>query len=193
LGRRRWGRPRGSPRAWFGGSEGALEGPAGQLGDARRWPPWRREIPARPGRSWATRGGGGFHGVPGRCRVAGRRQNEGEGAVHRAAPMVPAAGHEAVGGGGPACRGRSSGSLLTRHACLLATAGPTATRLGVGAGLGRNAHCSRRRGLLGALGARGASGNAGHGRLGGPARARARSDAARRGAVRLEMCWCANV
>jgi hypothetical protein len=95
--------------------------------------------------------------------------------------------------GGPACRGRSSGSLLTRHACLLATAGPTATRLGVGAGLGRNAHCSRRRGLLGALGARGASGNAGHGRLGGPARARPRSDAARRGAVRLEMCWCANV
>jgi hypothetical protein len=64
VGERRWGRPRGSPRARFGGSEGVLKGPAGQLGGARRWPPRRREIPARPGRIRATHGGGGFHGVP---------------------------------------------------------------------------------------------------------------------------------
>jgi hypothetical protein len=46
--RRRWGAGRrrgkvqGSPRARFGGLEGALEGPAGELGGARRWPPRRR-------------------------------------------------------------------------------------------------------------------------------------------------------
>jgi hypothetical protein len=97
---RRWGRPRGSPRVRFGGSEEAFDCPAGQLGGARCWTPWRRKIPARTGRSRAMRGGGGFHGVPGRRRVAGRRRNEGEGAIHRAAPMVAGGGARSSGGKG---------------------------------------------------------------------------------------------
>jgi hypothetical protein len=121
---RRWGRPRGSPRVRFGGSEEAFDCPAGQLGGARCWTPWRRKIPARTGRSRAMRGGGGFHGVPGRRRVAGRRRNEGEGAVHRAAPWWPAAGHEAVGGRARAVR--LAGwwhPFYGRHARVLATTG----------------------------------------------------------------------
>jgi hypothetical protein len=92
------GKPRGSPRARFGGSEGALEGPAGEVGGARRWPPRGREIPARWGRIRATHGGGGLHGVPGRGRVAGRRWKEGEGTVHRVAPMAAGGGARSSGG-----------------------------------------------------------------------------------------------
>jgi hypothetical protein len=98
VGGRGWGRPSGSPRARFGGSEGALEDRVGKLGGARRRPLRRRENPARPGRSQATRGGGSFHGVPGRFRVAGRRKNGGEGAVHRAATIVTGGGARSSGG-----------------------------------------------------------------------------------------------
>jgi hypothetical protein len=94
LGKEGGGRPRGSPRARFGGSEGALEGPAGQLGGARRWPPRRRGNSGEVERSRAMRGRGGFHGVPVRCRVAGRRRKEGEGDVHQVAPMVAGGGME---------------------------------------------------------------------------------------------------
>jgi hypothetical protein len=124
---------------------------------------------------------------------------------------VPAA-RRSGGGGGPVCRGRSSDSLLRRHACLLVTVGPTATCQGAGAGLGRTrgragtdptggpldavqpAGTRREEGRNSrALGACGASGNAGHGRLGGPERARgrclARRDAVRRDAVQDVSVW----
>jgi hypothetical protein len=64
LGKEGGGRPRGSPRAHFGGLEGVLEGPVGQLGGARRWPPRRRGNSGEVGRSRAMHSRGGFHGVP---------------------------------------------------------------------------------------------------------------------------------
>jgi hypothetical protein len=72
MGKEGGGRPRGSPRARFGGSEGALEGPAGQLGGARRWPPRRRKIPVRWGKVGQCAAGKASTGPPGRFRVAGR-------------------------------------------------------------------------------------------------------------------------
>jgi hypothetical protein len=102
-----------------------LEGPAGELGGARRWPPRRREIPARPGRIRVTHGGGGLHGVPGRGRVAGRRWKEGEGAVHRAAPMAAGSGARSSGGfaarlasGPPFMVDTRASSLPQRHPAL---------------------------------------------------------------------------
>jgi hypothetical protein len=89
----------GLTRACFCWLDGAFEGRAGELGGARRLPPRRRGNLAKLGRIQATRGGGSFRGVPGRLRVAGRRRNGGEGAVHRAATIWwPAAEQEAVEG-----------------------------------------------------------------------------------------------
>jgi hypothetical protein len=92
LGKGGGGKPRGSPRGRFDGLEGALEGPAGQLGGARRRPPQQREIPARPGRIRAMRGRGGFHGVPGRCGGSWTATEGQGGRAHRAVLMA--------GGGG---------------------------------------------------------------------------------------------
>jgi hypothetical protein len=92
LGKGGGGRPRGSPNGRFDGLEGALEGLAGQLRGARRWPPRRREIPARPGRIWAMRGRGGFHRVPGRCGGSWTTTEGKGGRAHRAALMVAGGG-----------------------------------------------------------------------------------------------------
>jgi hypothetical protein len=123
VGGRRWGKPRGSPRTRFGGSEGAFEGSAGELGGARRWPPRRREIPARWGRIRATHGGGGLHGVPGRGRGSWTATERRGG---RCSPSSPHGGrrrHGAVGGGRCVERGAAGGSHFMVYTRALATAG----------------------------------------------------------------------
>jgi hypothetical protein len=120
------GKSLGLTRARFCWLDGAFEGRAGKLGDARCLPPRRRGNPARLGRSQATRGGESFHGVPGRFRVAGRRRNGGEGAVHRAATMV--AGGGARSSGGCTLRGDELGLVFKGGRSLLRDA-PTRQKL----------------------------------------------------------------
>jgi hypothetical protein len=88
LGKGGGGRPRGSPRSRFDGLEGAWEGPAGQLGGARR----RRENSGEPGRIRAMRGRGGVLGVPGRCSGSWTAIDGQGGRAHRAALMAAGGG-----------------------------------------------------------------------------------------------------
>jgi hypothetical protein len=111
CGGERWGKPRGSPRACFGGSEGALGGSAAELGGARRWPLRRRESPVRWRSIRAAHGRGGFHGVPGRW---GGSWTATEGKGRARSPSSPHGGRRRSNGGlvGVLAREEGNGEAL---------------------------------------------------------------------------------
>jgi hypothetical protein len=92
----------------------ARRGSSAALGAGRRG---GGEIPVRWGEVGQCTAGEASTGSPGRCRVTGRRRKEGEGAVHRVAPMAAGGGMEQWGKRS-VHRGRSSGRLplYGRHA-----------------------------------------------------------------------------
>jgi hypothetical protein len=114
---KRWGKPRGSPRACFGGSEGALGGSAGELGGARRRPPRRREKFRRAG---ADSGNVQQGRRPRGTREVQWRWDDDRWTGRACSPSSPHGGRrrrEAAGGEERVRRGRSSGQpLYGRHA-----------------------------------------------------------------------------
>jgi hypothetical protein len=109
---KRWGKPRGSPRACFGGSEGALGGSAGELGGARRRPPRRREKFRRAG---ADSGNVRQGRRPRGTREVQWRWDDDRWTGRACSPSSPHGGRrrrEAAGGEERVRRGRSSGQPL---------------------------------------------------------------------------------